>query len=152
GFQERCRRLRAALDQPAFTTDIIIGFPGETDADFDATCRVVREVGFSKIHVFPFSPRRGTPAASLPGPVPPAVVAERRRRLLELERELADAYHRSLVGRRLDVLVEGAVRPGVVRGTSCRYAPVVFEAHAPALVGRRVPVRAVGVADGVVIG
>ncbi|HXG10490.1 MAG TPA: tRNA (N(6)-L-threonylcarbamoyladenosine(37)-C(2))-methylthiotransferase MtaB [Gemmataceae bacterium] len=152
GFLERCRRLRAALDQPAFTTDVIVGFPGETDADFEATCRVLREVGFAKIHVFPFSARPGTPAAALPDPVPPPVVAERRRRLRELERELAGAYFRSLIGRRLDVLVEGAVRPGLVRGTSCRYAPVVFAAHAPALIGRRVPVRAVGVADGVILG
>src|SRR5262249_2814137 len=65
GFLERCRRLREALDQPAFSTDVIVGFPGETDADFEATCRVVREVGFSKVHVFSYSPRQGTPAAAL---------------------------------------------------------------------------------------
>jgi threonylcarbamoyladenosine tRNA methylthiotransferase MtaB len=153
GFLERCRRLRAALDQPAFTTDIIVGFPGETDADFEATCRMVREVGFSKIHIFSYSPRRGTPAATLPGAVPPAVVAERRLRLLELEREGASAYYRSLLGRRLDVLVEGADprRPGWVRGTSSRYAPVAFEGHAPALLGRRVPVYAEGIAGDVVL-
>jgi threonylcarbamoyladenosine tRNA methylthiotransferase MtaB len=152
GFLERCRRLRTALDRPAFSTDVIVGFPGETDADFEATCRVLREVGFSRIHVFPFSPRQGTPAASLPDRVPPPVVAERRQRLQELERELAEAYYRRLLGRRLDVMVEGSPRPGVVQGTSCRYAPVVFPAHAPALLGRRVPVRAVRVADGVIVG
>jgi threonylcarbamoyladenosine tRNA methylthiotransferase MtaB len=149
GFLERCRRLRAALDQPAFTTDVIVGFPGETDADFAATCRVVREVGFSKVHIFSFSPRAGTPAASLAGRVPPEVVAERRRQLLELERELAAAYARSLIGRRLDVLVEGAEPdwPGHVRGTACHYVSVAFEAS-PALVGRRVPVRAERVVPG----
>jgi threonylcarbamoyladenosine tRNA methylthiotransferase MtaB len=153
GFLERCRRLREALEQPAFTTDIIIGFPGETNADFEATCRVVREVGFSKIHVFSFSPRAGTPAASFPDRVPAAVVAERRQRLLELEQEVAAGYFQSLIGRRLDVLVEGAdpLRPGWVRGTSCRYAPVAFEGYAPALVGRRVTVRAVALRDGVVL-
>jgi threonylcarbamoyladenosine tRNA methylthiotransferase MtaB len=154
GFLERCRRLRAALDEPAFTTDVIIGFPGETDADFDDTCRVVREVGFCKVHVFSYSARQGTPAASLPGAVPPPVVAERRRRLLELEAEVAAGYHRRLVGRRLDVLVEGADprRPGWARGTSCRYAQVAFEGHAPALLALRVPVRAVSVADGALLG
>ncbi len=154
GFLERCRRLRAALDEPAFTTDIIVGFPGETDADFDATCRVVREVGFCKVHIFSFSPRQGTPAASLPGVVPPGVVAARRERLLELEAETMAAYHRRLIGRRLDVLVEGADprRPGWARGTSCRYAPVTFPGHAPALLARRVPVRAVGAEDGLVLG
>src|SRR5262249_40929153 len=81
GFLERCRRLRQALDRPAFTTDVIIGFPGETDADFEATCRVARAAGFSRIHVFSYSRRRGTPAADYPDQVPPPVVAQRRQRL-----------------------------------------------------------------------
>jgi threonylcarbamoyladenosine tRNA methylthiotransferase MtaB len=154
GFLERCRRLRAALDQPAFSTDVIIGFPGETDADFEDTCAVLREVGFAKIHVFSYSPRRGTPAASLPGAVPPQVVDERRERIRELERTLADDYGRSLLGRRLDVLVEGADPrwPGHVRGTSCRGVPVLFPGHAPALVRRRVLVRAARLVDGLLIG
>jgi threonylcarbamoyladenosine tRNA methylthiotransferase MtaB len=154
GFLERCRRIRAALDQPAFSTDVIIGFPGESDADFEATCRVVREVGFARIHLFSYSPRQGTEAADWRASVPPAVVAERRARLLAIERELAEAYCRSLVGRRLDVLVEGAdpKRPGFVRGTACRYVPVLCRGHAPALVRRRIPVRAVGVSEGIVRG
>ncbi len=75
GFLERCRRLRAALDEPAFTTDVIIGFPGETEADFADTCSLVREAGFCKLHIFSFSPRLGTPAAALPGAPPPQIVA-----------------------------------------------------------------------------
>jgi threonylcarbamoyladenosine tRNA methylthiotransferase MtaB len=153
GFLERCRRLRDALDQPAFTTDVIIGFPGETDADFDATCRVLRAAGFSRVHIFSYSRRAGTAAAELPDAVPPAVVARRRARLLELERELAGAYYRGLVGRCLDVLVEGEdpERPGRALGTSCRYAPVSFEGYAPALVGHRVRVRAEAFA-GIILG
>jgi threonylcarbamoyladenosine tRNA methylthiotransferase MtaB len=153
GFLERCRRLRAVLDQPAFTTDVIVGFPGETDADFEATCQVVREVGFSRIHIFSYSPRRGTPATELPDPVPPAVVAERRQRLLELERAQAAAFYRTLLGRQLDVLVEGeaAQRPGYVTGTSCRYAPVAFEGYLPALLARRVSVRATALVDGLIL-
>jgi len=154
GFLERCRRLRSALDQPAFTTDVIIGFPGETEADFEATCLAVREVGFSKIHLFSYSARQGTPAANMPGMVPPAVVARRRQRLLAIERELADAYYRGLIGRRLDVLVEGADpdRPGFVRGTSCRYAQVAFEGDVTSLLRRRVTVQAADVVDGVILG
>jgi threonylcarbamoyladenosine tRNA methylthiotransferase MtaB len=154
GLVERCRRIRAALDRPALTTDIIVGFPGETEADFQATCQVALEAGFCRMHVFSYSPRPGTPAAELPDAVPPSVKAERRRRLLELERLLAAAYHRSLLGRELDVLVEGEEggRPGFARGTSCRYVPVVFEGYAPALVGRRVPVRVDRVGDGCVQG
>lgn len=153
GFLERCRRLRATLDQPALTTDVIVGFPGETEADFEETCRVIEEAGFSKLHIFSYSARRGTLAANLPGRVHPAVVTERRRRLLELESRLARKYFRSLLGRRLDVLVEGEAPawPGHVRGTSCRYAPVIFEGYAPALLAQRVPVIAQAEADGVLL-
>jgi threonylcarbamoyladenosine tRNA methylthiotransferase MtaB len=154
GFLERCRRIRAALDRPAFTTDVIIGFPGESDEDFEATCRLVRKVGFARIHIFSYSSRAGTEAAEWRESVPPAVVAERRARLLEIEHELAEAYCRSLLGQVLDVLVEGADprRPGFVRGTACRSVPVVCRGYAPALIRRRVPVRAVAVEDGVVVG
>ena len=152
-FLERCRRLRAALDQPAFSTDVIIGFPGETDTDFAATCRVAEEVGFSKIHIFSFSARRGTAAADFPERVPPQVIADRRARLLELEEKLARRHVRSLLGKRLDVLVEGEApaRPGFVIGTSCRYAQAAFEGHAPALLARRVPVTAQGVAGRLIL-
>jgi threonylcarbamoyladenosine tRNA methylthiotransferase MtaB len=154
GFLERCRRLRQALDRPALTTDVIVGFPGETDADFEDTCRVARAAGFSRIHVFSYSRRRGTPAADYPEQVPPPVVAERRERLRQIERELANAYHRSLLGSRLEVLVEGADarRPGHALGTTCRYAAVSFEGHAPALIRRLVPVRITGTAEGLLLG
>lgn len=152
-FLERVRRLRAVFDEPAFTTDVVIGFPGETDADFEATYQVVRAVGFSKVHIFAYSPRRGTPAATFPGRVPPPVIAERRERLRTLEIELADAYYRRLLGRQLDVLVEGGrpPRPGYVQGTSCRFAPVAF-ADSPGRLGQRVRVRAESVVNGVIAG
>jgi threonylcarbamoyladenosine tRNA methylthiotransferase MtaB len=154
GFLDRVARIRQALDAPAFTTDVIVGFPGETMADFEATRRVLREAGVSRVHVFSYSPRRGTPAAELPDDVPPPVKAARREALAELERELAGGYYRGLLGRVLDVLVEGPdpARPGHARGTSCRYAPVTFPGHAPALVRRRVPVRALRVEGGVIVG
>ncbi|MBM3995356.1 MAG: tRNA (N(6)-L-threonylcarbamoyladenosine(37)-C(2))-methylthiotransferase MtaB [Planctomycetes bacterium] len=153
GFLERCRRLKQALDVPAFTTDIIVGFPGETEADFEATCRVVREVGFAKIHVFTYSPRAGTPAVLLQDVVPHAMMEERQDRLRQLEAETASAYRRELIGRQLDVLVEGgAPTPGFVQGTSCRYVPVAFRGHLQALLRRRMQVRVVGVEDGLLIG
>jgi threonylcarbamoyladenosine tRNA methylthiotransferase MtaB len=154
GFIERCQRIRQTLDEPAFSTDVIVGFPGETDNDFADTCEVLRSVGFCKIHVFSYSPRRGTPAAAFQDRVPPAVVHRRRRQLRALEAELAAEYHARLVGRHLDVLVEGADPeiPGLVRGTSCRSATVVFRGHAPALIGKRVPVRIVDVKGGNLVG
>jgi threonylcarbamoyladenosine tRNA methylthiotransferase MtaB len=154
GFLERCARIRQALELPAFTTDVIVGFPGETDADFEETCRVARTVGFSRMHVFSYSPRTGTPAAEFADRVPPAVVHERREVLRRLERELAASYHRQMIGRRLDVLVEGPdpKRPGHVLGTSCRYTPVSLPGLAAALLRRRVLVEAVALEDGVLIG
>ena len=80
-YLDRCLLVRESLDEPALTTDIIVGFPGETEDDFAATCHVAAEVGFSKIHIFPFSRRRGTPAADMTDQVEPAVKAERVRRL-----------------------------------------------------------------------
>ena len=123
-FIDRCRLVRESLDNPAITTDIIVGFPGETEGDFEATCRVSRECGFSKIHIFPFSARKGTPAATMGEMVSASEKAERCERLAEIERELRDGYFRSLVGRRLTVLVEGRSEEGSNWvGTSCRYAP-----------------------------
>jgi threonylcarbamoyladenosine tRNA methylthiotransferase MtaB len=125
-FVDRCAMVRDALDEPALTTDVIVGFPGETDADFEATCQAASEVGFSKIHIFPFSPRRGVPAAEMPGQIDASVKKQRRTRLAGLEASLRDRYFRGLLGRRLRVLVEGPSdrRAGWSFGAACRYAPV----------------------------
>lgn len=123
---DRCRLVRETLDRPALTTDVIVGSPGEADADFEATCRVVREVGFSKIHKFPFSPRRGTPAAEMPDQVSAPVKKARLEQLADLEIQLRDAYYNSLRGVPLRVLIESPVPncSGRMLGTACRYAPV----------------------------
>ena len=154
GFLERVRRIRQALDRPALSTDVIVGFPGETDADFAETLAVVRESGFCKVHVFSYSPRAGTPAAVMTDIVPPSAVAERCEKLRELERILAADYRRGLIGRKLDVLVEGAdpERRGFVRGTSCRFVPVSFPGYLPALLRRRVAVRVTLTEEGVLVG
>jgi threonylcarbamoyladenosine tRNA methylthiotransferase MtaB len=125
-FIDRCELVRQSLDQPAFTTDVVVGFPGETDDDFEQTCRVVREAGFSKVHIFPFSARRGTPAAEMPDCVSAPVRTERVQRLAAIEGALREAYFRSLIGRNLRVLLEArsSATAGHVVGTSCRYAPV----------------------------
>jgi threonylcarbamoyladenosine tRNA methylthiotransferase MtaB len=152
-FVDRCRLVRASLDNPALTTDIIVGFPGETEEDFEATCRVSRDCGFSKIHIFPFSPRKGTPAADMPDQVSAPVKHDRCERLAAVERALRQDYFRSLVGRRLRVLVEGASDDSSRRwlGTSCRYAPVEFS-DASAAPGRLVDVTAADVREDVVTG
>jgi threonylcarbamoyladenosine tRNA methylthiotransferase MtaB len=151
-FIDRCRLVRQTLDNPAITTDIIVGFPGETDEDFEATCRVSRECGFSKIHIFPFSPRKGTPAAEMSDMVSPEIRGQRCERLAVVEGELRDEYSRSLIGRRLTVLVEGPSEtvPGCWAGTSCRYAPVELQGT-NVLSGRLIDAEALAVKDNSVL-
>lgn len=90
-FRQLADFLRASVPSIALTTDVIVGFPGETDEDFEDTCALVRHVGFSKIHVFPYSKREGTPAAARADQVPPEVKAARAARLRALSDELAAA-------------------------------------------------------------
>ncbi|MDA7951080.1 MAG: tRNA (N(6)-L-threonylcarbamoyladenosine(37)-C(2))-methylthiotransferase MtaB [Pirellulaceae bacterium] len=129
-FIDRCHLLQERLDLPALTTDLIVGFPGETDEEFQQSCDVSRAVGFSKIHAFPFSARRTTPAADMAGQLSKKEKQGRIRRLIEVERELKEEYHQKLVGRNLTVLAESPSREkeGHLVGTSCRYAPVEFAA------------------------
>lgn len=118
---ERCELVKSELPNPAFTTDLIVGFPGETEQDFAESLETCRKIGFSKIHMFPFSPRRGTPAADMPDQLPKKVKQERGQRVRELESELKAAYLGSLVGSRLQMMVEEA-DGSTISGTTCRYA------------------------------
>lgn len=123
-FIDRCRLAQSMLDEPALTTDIIVGFPGETEAEFADTCAVVEELGFSKVHIFPFSSRRGTPAADMDGHISPEVKADRARRLRQLEAKTRQRYYQRLIGRKLDVLIQSPAAAGRVWGTACRYVPI----------------------------
>ena len=125
-FLERCRQIAQSLDQPALTTDAIVGFPGETEADFRATCRVVEEGGFCRVHVFRFSGRQGTPAATMPDQVPAPIKRRRMTELVALSRRLQQRYCETLVGRPLEVLVEGPAKdaPGMLVGTADRSVQV----------------------------
>jgi tRNA-2-methylthio-N6-dimethylallyladenosine synthase len=98
-------RVRAAMPDAAITTDIIVGFPGETDDDFQATLDVVRRARFASAFTFQYSPRPGTPAASYADQVPPEVVTERYQRLQELSDEIAWDENKALVGRSVELLV-----------------------------------------------
>ncbi len=112
GYLDVVRRLRAAVPDVALSTDLIVGFPGETDADFDATLALVREVEFDSAYTFRFSPREGTPATRLPDAVADAVAAERLERLIALVRQTARARNAAVVGNTYEVLVEEPARRG----------------------------------------
>lgn len=127
-FLETVQRMRARLDQPALTTDVIVGFPGESEEDFTETLDVCRQAGFSKIHIFPFSARSGTPAADFSDQIATEIKQERVARLGQLEEELATRFRQGLLEQTLEVLVErnDPKRPGFVRGTDRRYVSVEF--------------------------
>ncbi|HYO23957.1 MAG TPA: tRNA (N(6)-L-threonylcarbamoyladenosine(37)-C(2))-methylthiotransferase MtaB [Lacipirellulaceae bacterium] len=135
-FLDRCDLLRTRLDRPAITTDVIVGFPGETDAEFAETVAVCRQAGFSKIHIFPFSARRGTPAATLPAQLPKQLKHERVKALAAVEAALRDEYFDSLRGMRLLVLVEGEAPPQRA-GSSPTPAPQSSSDPPPAKGGAR---------------
>jgi tRNA-2-methylthio-N6-dimethylallyladenosine synthase len=159
--------VRSAIPDAAISTDIIVGFPGETEQDFEATLEVVRRARFASAFTFQYSPRPGTPAAGMPDQVPKEVVSERYQRLVRLQEEISWEQNRELVGRAVEVLVsegEGrkdeatarmsgrardgrlvhftpgpaAVRPGDVVRTEISYgAPHHLVADGPLLAHRR---------------
>jgi tRNA-2-methylthio-N6-dimethylallyladenosine synthase len=97
--------VRKAIPHAAITTDVIIGFPGETEADFEQTLHVVRESRFASAFTFQYSKRPGTPAAEMDGQVPKQVVQERYERLVALQEEISWAENRKLVGDEVELLV-----------------------------------------------
>jgi tRNA-2-methylthio-N6-dimethylallyladenosine synthase len=99
------QRVRAAIPDAAVTTDIIVGFPGETDSDFEQTLRVVEASRFAGAFTFQYSPRPGTPAATMTDQVPPEVVAERYARLVELQDRITYGGMQAQVGRTVEVLL-----------------------------------------------
>ena len=111
-FRALALRLRAARPDVALTSDLIVGFPGESDADFEATLALVRDVAFVDAYSFKYSPRPGTKAAGLPGAVAPEVAQARLEVLQALQRALTLAAHRGRVGGETEVLLEGRSRRG----------------------------------------
>ena len=130
---DRCELVKNELDSPAFSTDVIVGFPGETDADFQDTLDACRQIGFSKIHMFPFSARSTTPAATMADQIPKAIKSQRGKIVRQLESELRLDYFAKLKGRNLNLLVEKVdLKNKTVSGTTCRYAPTTASLKATA--------------------
>jgi len=122
-YWESAVLLRQAFDRPAITTDLIVGFPGETEEEFEATLAFVEKCGFSAMHIFPYSRRAGTPAAGLPGQCPNAVREERAHRAGELARRLEREWLSQWRGETLEVLFEEE-KDGLWQGHTTRYTQV----------------------------
>ncbi|AFS21203.1 tRNA (N(6)-L-threonylcarbamoyladenosine(37)-C(2))-methylthiotransferase MtaB [Chlamydia psittaci] len=119
--------LRSVDPQYAFTTDVIVGFPGETDQDFEETLRIVEDVGFIKVHIFPFSPRERTKAYTFSSQLPVSVINERKKHLAHVAREVAHREQMRRIGDTLSVLVE-RVDGGFAYGHSSYFDMVGFPA------------------------
>jgi threonylcarbamoyladenosine tRNA methylthiotransferase MtaB len=138
-FIQLVRWLRAQLPHMALTTDVMVGFPGETDEQFAHTMETVKKCGFSRIHVFKYSPRFGTPAAKFPDQIKSAVKEDRSKRLIALGEELAADFRRKFLGQTVDVLFEEQGKDGTLSGLTEHYVRV--SAKGPgAMLGRIVPV------------
>lgn len=122
-FQQVVQSVKHKLDRPALTTDIIVGFPGETDQEFQDTVSLARETGFSKMHVFAFSARQGTAAANMPKKVPGPVMKERSEILRQLDLELGQQYRHEFLNERATLLIEDS-SPQQSSGLSERYFKV----------------------------
>ena len=124
--------MRAAIPDLALTTDLIVGFPGETEADFRETLAAVEEVGFDGAFTFVYSPRHGTEAATLPGQMPEEIKRERIERLVEVVQHVAHERNQARVGAVEEVLVEGPSRtdPSLLRGRTRRNTTVNFAGSA----------------------
>jgi tRNA-2-methylthio-N6-dimethylallyladenosine synthase len=141
-YLTKVERLRALVPDVAISTDIIVGFPGETDADFAATRRLVEDVEFDAMYLFKYSPRPGTRAAAFDDQVPEAVKTERFQTLLEVQDAIQLRRNQARVGRCEEVLVEGPSKKGSVQltGRTRQNRAVNFVGH-PSLTGSLVTVH-----------
>lgn len=125
-FYESVALLRRFFDRPAITTDMIVGFPGETEEEFQNTLSFIQNCAFSAMHIFPYSRRPGTPADRMPGQVPTSVKEERAHRAAELAARMERSYLEQFIGQELPVLFEEN-RDGMWRGHTTRYAEVAVQ-------------------------
>jgi threonylcarbamoyladenosine tRNA methylthiotransferase MtaB len=147
-YRAAVRRLREASPDVAITTDVIVGFPGETEAEFEESYAFCEEMQFAGIHVFPYSQRSGTVAYKMPDQVPDPAKKQRVRRLIELSERMAAAYRARFLGRTLDVLWESRRDDGAWEGLTDTYIRVRTRSGA-GLANRLTPATLLKERDGV---
>ena len=134
-FITKVNRIREARPDIAITTDVIVGFPGESDEEFNETVEFIKKVNFAELHVFPFSAREGTPAYSYENQVSPEIKAKRVQVLLDLSEKLKEDYRKKFVGQELEVIIEEKdKKTGLMIGHSSNYL----------LLGEQLPESSIG--------
>jgi tRNA-2-methylthio-N6-dimethylallyladenosine synthase len=140
-YHEIIERFRATRQDIAFSSDFIVGFPGETAEDFSATLALVTQIGYAAAYSFKYSPRPGTPAADMQETVSTGEMDERLARLQDLINSQQSAFNKAAIGTTMDVLFEGPARnPGQIVGRSAYLQPVHVMASSD-IVGKVLPVR-----------
>jgi len=134
-FKETVENIRAKIPEIAITTDVIVGFPGENRETFEQTLKVVEEIAFSKVHVFPFSEREGTPAAEMKNKVNGNIIKDYSRELRELNKELMLSYQKLFLGQTRDVLIEEERdhNTGLLTGYTDNYLKVLTKGNDSAM-------------------
>jgi len=143
--------IRASFKNPAITTDIMVGFPGETEEDHLASVAFAKEIGFAKVHVFAYSKRDGTPAAKRPNQVPEQVKSRRSKEMIAATNETRSDFLDKMVGRVEKVLIETTKTPFGYEGCTMNYTPVLVDCD-ERYCGRIVPVRIISKTDEKCIG
>lgn len=134
------KAIRSSFEMPAITTDIMVGFPGESEEDFAASVNFAKEIGFARVHVFAYSKRDGTPAARRPEQVPEPVKSARSKAMIAATNETRIAFLDRMVGRVEKVLIETTQTPLGFEGCTANYTPVIVNCG-PEFCGRIVPVK-----------
>ncbi|KUK10900.1 MAG: RNA modification enzyme, MiaB family, partial [Clostridia bacterium 41_269] len=138
-------KAREYMPDISIMSDVIVGFPGEKEIDHQATINAVRSFGINKIHVFPYSPRPGTPAEAIKEHVRPDIKKQRVEEMNRLSEVLSLDFHKKLLGKKLEVLVEKTCIEngiGIAEGFSEYYALVRFKFNDKSILGKIVPVKA----------
>jgi threonylcarbamoyladenosine tRNA methylthiotransferase MtaB len=128
-FRAVCEKLRAAFPKASLTTDIMVGFPGETEEEFEKSLAFAESIKFSRLHCFPYSRREGTLAAKAEGQVTQAEKDRRNRRMIAMGNRCRDAYAEALVGQTVEVLPETVCENGLREGYTDTYVPVLCDAE-----------------------
>lgn len=129
-YEHLCNTLREKFDDATLTTDIMVGFPNETDEDFEETRKFSEKIGFEKIHIFPYSRRSGTAADKMSGQIDKAVKAQRAAILAKTAEKIREKFLSEQIGKTLSVLVEGKQKDGFAFGYTANYTPVKFNGEA----------------------
>lgn len=128
-FRRAVKLLRDNIPDTAITTDLMVGFPGETEEEFEKSCEFCREIGFMQMHIFKYSPREGTKAAKFPNRIPNRVKEERSRKMLSLAEEMKAEFYKKYEGRRARVLFEQKKPSGKYHCTTANYMDIYVAAE-----------------------